>query len=81
MKRLNQKKKISERLHTHMLRHTYATILYLQGVDMVTAKQYLGHSDIQTTINIYPDLENNSKISLSDSYKKKLKKEYKIKTA
>lgn len=48
---------------------------------MVTAKQYLGHSDIQTTINIYTDLENNSKISLSDSYKKKLKKEYKIKTA
>ena len=70
-----------ERFTPHYLRHTYATILYLQGADMVTAKQYLGHSDIQTTINIYTDLENNSKISLSDSYKKKLKKEYKIKTA
>ncbi|MCI9642254.1 MAG: site-specific integrase [Eubacterium sp.] len=70
-----------ERFTPHYLRHTYATILYLQGVDMVTAKQYLGHSDIQTTINIYTDLENNSKISLSDSYKKKLKREYKIKTA
>ena len=63
-----------ERFTPHYLRHTYATILYLQGVDMVTAKQYLGHSDIRTTINIYTDLENNSKISLSDSYKKKLKR-------
>ena len=48
---------------------------------MVDAKQYLGHSDIQTTINIYTDLEHNSKINLSKSYKSKLKKEYKIKTA
>lgn len=70
-----------ERFTPHYLRHTYATILYLQGVDMVTAKQYLGHSDIQTTINIYTDLEHNSKISLSDSYKLKLKSNYKIATA
>lgn len=70
-----------ERFTPHYLRHTYATILYLQGINMVDAKQYLGHSDIQTTINIYTDLEHNSKINLSKSYKLKLKNEYKIKTA
>lgn len=70
-----------ERFTAHYLRHTYATILYLQGIDAVTAKQYLGHSDIQTTINIYTDLENNSLLDISDSYKVLLNSEYKIKTA
>ncbi len=70
-----------ERFTPHYLRHTYATILYLQGVDAVSAKQYLGHSDIQTTINIYTDLSNNSLLSITDSYKNKLNNEYKIKTA
>ena len=62
----------------HYLRHTYATILYLQGVDMVTAKQYLGHADVQTTINIYTDLKNNSLLNITDSYKDRLCGDYKI---
>lgn len=69
-----------ERFTAHYLRHTYATILYLQGIDAVTAKQYLGHSDVQTTINIYTDLENNSLLDISNSYKTKLNTEYKIKS-
>lgn len=70
-----------DRFTPHYLRHTYATILYLQGVDAVSAKQYLGHSDVQTTINIYTDLSNNSLLSITDSYKSKLDNEYKIKLA
>lgn len=62
----------------HYLRHTFATLLYLQSVDVVTAKQYLGHSDIQTTVNIYTDLENNNRFTLSDTYKTKLQQGYKI---
>lgn len=65
----------------HYLRHTYATLLYLQNVDVVSAKQYLGHSDIQTTVNIYTDLKNNNRSALSDTYKTKLQKEYKITSA
>lgn len=67
------------RFTPHYLRHTYATILYLQGIDMVSAKQYLGHSDIQTTINIYTDLKNNSLLSIPESYRVLLNNEYKIK--
>ena len=67
-----------ERFTPHYLRHTYATILYLQKIDVVSAKQYLGHADIQTTTNIYTDLENNSFLSLSKEYKKRLKHEYKL---
>lgn len=37
----------------HMLRHTCATNLVLAGVDAVTAKEQLGHTDINTTLNIY----------------------------
>lgn len=66
-------------LTPHYLRHTYATILYLQGVDAVTAKQYLGHADIQTTINIYTDLENFSRFALSEDYKKKLSADFNVK--
>ena len=41
------------RLTPHMLRHTCATNLVLAGVDVATVKDQLGHTDIQTTLNIY----------------------------
>lgn len=41
----------------HMLRHTYATNLYFSGVDVLTAKELLGHSDIKTTLGIYTHLD------------------------
>jgi len=66
-----------EHFTPHYLRHTFATILYLQGVDVVTAKQLMGHADIQTTINRYTDIKNN-RYSVSKSYKDKLEKEYKV---
>lgn len=45
----------------HQLRHTYITMLYLAGVDVMTAKEQAGHSDIQTTLNIYTHLDKNHK--------------------
>lgn len=47
----------------HCLRHTYATILYESGVDAVTAKDLLGHSDIKTTLGIYTHLSAEKKQS------------------
>jgi integrase len=41
----------------HYLRHTYATLLYMSGVDVLTAAKLLGHSDVRTTIAIYTHLE------------------------
>ena len=41
----------------HQLRHTYATLLYLSGVDVLTAKEQLGHADIKTTLGIYTHLD------------------------
>lgn len=45
------------RFTAHWLRHTFATLLYMAGVDVLTAKDQLGHSDIKTTLNIYTHLD------------------------
>ncbi|MDQ8735805.1 tyrosine-type recombinase/integrase [Paenibacillus sp. LHD-38] len=37
----------------HMLRHTYATELHANGVDVGVIQQLLGHSSVQTTFNTY----------------------------
>lgn len=41
----------------HQLRHTYATLLYRAGIDAKTAQNFLGHADIQTTLNIYTHID------------------------
>lgn len=50
----------------HWLRHTYATMLYMAGVDVMTAKELLGHTDIKTTLGIYTHLDTKFKIRSVD---------------
>lgn len=45
------------RFTAHWLRHTYATMLYMAGIDVLTAKELLGHTDIKTTLGIYTHLD------------------------
>lgn len=40
----------------HMLRHTYATMLYDAGVDVKSAQYFLGHADIEMTLSVYTHL-------------------------
>lgn len=49
------------RITAHWLRHTYITMLYFAGVDVLTAKEQAGHSDIKTTMEIYTHLDNQHK--------------------
>lgn len=37
----------------HALRHTFATMLIRQGIDIKVVSELLGHSDVSTTIRIY----------------------------
>lgn len=45
----------------HQLRHTYCTILYNAGVDVLTAQYLMGHSDAKTTLAIYTHLQKKQK--------------------
>lgn len=44
-------------VHSHMLRHTYATSLYRADIDLKTAQYLLGHSDIKMTAEIYTHIQ------------------------
>lgn len=50
-------KKIGIKGSTHMLRHTFSTNLYYLGADDNMRKQYLGHSSILVTNDIYTHLD------------------------
>ena len=44
---------LPEYTHTHTLRHTSATLLIANGVDVATVSNRLGHANKSTTLNIY----------------------------
>lgn len=47
------RKKTGIRIHPHLLRHTHGTIYYRQTKDIKQVQERLGHSHIQTTMNLY----------------------------
>ncbi len=44
-------------INPHQLRHTYATMLYVSGIDPLAASKLLGHKSIEMTLNVYTDLD------------------------
>jgi len=44
------------RLRFHDLRHTYASLLIAQGVNVAFVSRQLGHASITTTLNVYAHL-------------------------
>jgi integrase len=45
----------------HCLRHTFCTIMYEAGIDVLTAQEQMGHSDVKTTLAIYTHLDSQHK--------------------
>lgn len=53
LKRLNTKYDIASHIHTHKLRHTFATRCIESGMPAVVLAKILGHSDVSITLNTY----------------------------
>ena len=55
------------RIRFHDLRHSCASLLLKEGVPMKQIQEWLGHSDISATSNIYTHLDFSSKVSSANA--------------
>ena len=53
LQRLNEKYEITDHIHTHMLRHTFATRFIEAGGSAKALQVKLGHNKIEITLNTY----------------------------
>lgn len=51
----------------HELRHSCASLLIVQGFSLKDVQEWVGHSDIKMTANIYSHLDVSRKVSIADS--------------
>lgn len=56
-----------KKIRFHDLRHSCASLLYAHGVSLKEIQEWLGHSDISTTSNIYTHLNYNSKVASANA--------------
>jgi site-specific recombinase XerD len=66
IKRLSKDLDIS--VHWHMFRHTHAKKLLTSGWDPSYVQKRLGHKNIQTTINIYGNIDDQDLKDAFDKY-------------
>ena len=72
------RKRLKPTLTPHYFRHNYITMLYEGGIDPLIAMKIVGHTDYQTTANIYTHLGEETmrraSVNLDDVFQKKAKK-------
>ena len=61
------KKHNLRQIRFHDLRHSCASLLYANGVPLKDIQEWLGHSDIATTSNIYTHLDYSTKVNSANA--------------
>lgn len=68
-------KQLKPTLTPHYFRHNYATLLFEAGVEPLIAMKILGHTDYQTTANIYTHLKSEmmkkSSVDMEEVFRRK----------
>ncbi|WP_282434400.1 tyrosine-type recombinase/integrase [Desulfosporosinus orientis] len=57
----------------HSFRHTHISLLIEAGVDIKAIQQRVGHTDINTTMNIYAHMTKNMKEKASQAFSERMK--------
>ncbi|MGD6845211.1 tyrosine-type recombinase/integrase [Bacillus infantis] len=73
LKRLLKKAGIEKNITPHSFRHTHTSLLIEAGVGIKEIQQRLGHSDINTTMNIYAHMTANMEEKASQQFSKLMK--------
>ena len=56
-----------ENLHPHILRHTFASLAIVNGIDVASVSELLGHSDKAVTLRMYTHSDEESRRKASDA--------------
>lgn len=73
LKRLLKKALIEKKITPHSFRHTHTSLLIEAGVGIKEIQQRLGHSDINTTMNIYAHMTANMEEKASQKFSELMK--------
>jgi integrase len=73
LKRLLKKAGTERNITPHSFRHTHTSLLIEAGVGIKEIQQRLGHSDINTTMNIYAHMTKNMEEKASQQFSKLMK--------
>jgi integrase len=73
LKRLLKKEDIDKNITPHSFRHTHTSLLIEAGVGVKEIQQRLGHTDINTTMNIYAHMTVNMEEKASHQFSKLMK--------
>lgn len=62
-----------EHLHPHKLRHSFASIAIVNGADIASVSEKLGHADKSTTLRLYTHADQNSIKQASNIFREAIK--------